>query len=267
MDAADEESVLRRAAPAVDERRKKRARSEGKPSLARGVASRAIARAGEIEDLEIQGRLVDPRTYETRGGDRDRGRRRRRDDSDDSDGERGDQLFRDAPVPLGQQRISQAASRSPGALALETVSKMHAFLLHGAGAVISPAQSETLPAVLSSYLNLAYFPARRGEVNLRTAREMRTLALIGDHLLCGRLLESMDVVCQRIKALEAFEASGNWEAARWLELLPPQDVGVTPRNELRDAQKEQILEEQVRGSRAPWAARPGGNEAAGAWKG
>jgi len=96
---------------------------------------------------------------------------------------------------------------------------------------------------------------------------MRTLALIGDHLLCGRLLESMDVVCQRIKALEAFEASGNWEAARWLELLPPQDVGVTPRNELRDAQKEQILEEQVRGSRAPWAARPGGNDAAGAWKG
>jgi hypothetical protein len=136
---------------------------------------------------------------------------------------------------------------------------MRGFLLVGGGAAtFQTAQLEELPPVVSAYLSLAYFPARHHDVSLRTSREMKTLALVADNVLSGRPLEAMDVVFQRLKALEASEASGTWEHAKWLELLPALDVGTVSRAELREAQREQQLEERVRhpGGRAPFPPQP-----------
>ena len=76
-------------------------------------------------------------------------------------------------------------------------------------------------------------------MGIRTARELKTIALTLDHLCSGKVLEGMDVLSQRFKALEIATLQQKWDVARWVELLPPQDVSSSSRAELHQARSEE----------------------------
>ena len=106
--------------------------------------------------------------------------------------------------------------------------------LAGAG-ILSP--------VMQGYLTTTYFVSHpEGAVGLRTAREMRTLAMISDLLCSGRPLSALDVIAQRQKALAVSIEQGGWNQARWFELIPMADASSWTREDLRDAMLEQELE-------------------------
>ena len=66
----------------------------------------------------------------------------------------------------------------------------------------------------------------------------------------------MDVLAQRVKALERAQAAGHWGAAQWMELFPTGAVQLTPRRESRQTPREAEVES------LPRARRESGNEIA-----
>ena len=54
---------------------------------------------------------------------------------------------------------------------------------------------------------------------VRNLREMETLCHVLDHLAMGRFCEAMDVVFQRLTALEKANKDHGWEEAKFLELV------------------------------------------------
>ena len=66
----------------------------------------------------------------------------------------------------------------------------------------------------------------------------------------------MDVLAQRVKALERAHADGHRDAAQWMELFPTGAVQLTPRRESRQAPREAEVESILR------TRRESGNEIA-----
>ena len=70
-------------------------------------------------------------------------------------------------------------------------------------------------------------------------RQMRTLAAAVDALCKGDTLSALDLLVQRMKALETNIDDGSWANAQWLELLPRSVVGMRTEGEEREAAKEE----------------------------
>ena len=83
----------------------------------------------------------------------------------------------------------------------------------------------------------------------RTMRELRTLCHTLDLLVQGKVAEAMDVLAQRVKALERAQADGHWDAAQWMELIPTGAVQLIPRRESRQALREAEEESKLRARR------------------
>ena len=96
---------------------------------------------------------------------------------------------------------------------------------------------------MGHYLATALFPSKgEAHLGLRNVRELRTLALVGDSILQGELATALDVLVQRMKAIEVAAEQGTWVQARWMELVPPSDVSSWDREDLRLAMREQDLD-------------------------
>ena len=54
-------------------------------------------------------------------------------------------------------------------------------------------------------------------------REMRTLAEVLDLMLKGKNMQACDMVMARFKACQQRVKDGNWNAAKWYELIPADD--------------------------------------------
>ena len=147
------------------------------------------------------------------------------------------------------RRLLQVHALEPGRLARELIQTMMSLVgargLGGAGSELEPVATTFLLTVL---FNL--HPPK--ELGLRNERELRTLCLVLDLLLKGELARGMDVLAQRVKALEKSITDQHWLAARWLELIPTGQLLLVPRDEAREAAKEVEAEER---SRAP-SSRP-----------
>jgi hypothetical protein len=94
-------------------------------------------------------------------------------------------------------------------------------------------------------------------VNERTQRELRTLFYILDLLIEGHVLRAMDVLCQRVKSLEAGSDSGDWTSSRYRELVPEARLSLTTSAEkslvekrLRDDAKAGIIDHPRQRSRS-----------------
>ena len=74
--------------------------------------------------------------------------------------------------------------------------------------------------LVTTYLTTALLPSSGSSMNLRTQREMRTLAEALDAILAGDLAGAGDLLMQRFRALEMATVDGNWDMARHLELIP-----------------------------------------------
>ena len=102
------------------------------------------------------------------------------------------------------------------------------------------------------YLNTAFFPRYpESSIGMRTARELKTLAKAVDAICRGEVPQCLDVLLQRMKALEVLAAQGSWNQARWLELIPPQDVASWGPEELREAQRLETMERRLMGGGGP----------------
>eukprot|EP00971_Amphidinium_carterae_P091123 1803697-Amphidinium_carterae.1 len=78
--------------------------------------------------------------------------------------------------------------------------------------------------------------------NMRSWREAQTLAGVLDCLSSGEVCQAMDIVCQRLKALELATSQGHWQQARWLELLGTDTTGAVQPGEVRAAQRREKLD-------------------------
>ena len=56
----------------------------------------------------------------------------------------------------------------------------------------------------------------------------------------------MDVMMQRVKALERYLVDDNWSVARWFELIPTGDSQLTPRDEAVSAYRLEKSERELR---------------------
>ena len=69
-------------------------------------------------------------------------------------------------------------------------------------------------------------------------RELSSPCLSHVLLIQDQRAKAMDVLAQRVKALERAQADGHWDAAQWMELIPTGAVQLIPRRENRQALRE-----------------------------
>ena len=111
-------------------------------------------------------------------------------------------------------RLERVARRHPGRLLQKTLQAMHETVTPGAAPL-----GEKRPPIFFHYLQRAL--ANRGKGDPRAERELTTLALAVDRIHEGRLEESLDILAQRFKRVEAALRP---ELAARLEIIPVAQV-------------------------------------------
>jgi len=172
--------------------------------------------------------------------------------SSGSTGSSGDSQVEAEEETVFQQasKVRLVASGFPGTLASQTLAQMRTVLLSEVG-------SEDRPGVLKGCA-LAYF---RQHVSKRSTgpaqRELLSIATSIDMMLNGNAAGAMDILVQRFKSVESTLTGCHWTVAQRLEVVPPDNVQLTPAQEMQDARRN-VYEE----SRLRWlAAQPDGRSA------
>ena len=145
-----------------------------------------------------------------------------------------DSVFRLAALPRGVERLR----RIQGKLASLTLLRLQEVLLRAQGG--GPAQQRSrVPGVARAYLRQIYF-AQRGvdQLGPGNTKELLTMATAVDYICQNDSLRALDVLLQRLKALEVAQSQGNWSQAAELELVMTHDQTAIFRQELKAAQQE-----------------------------
>ena len=148
-----------------------------------------------------------------------------------------------------RSKIHRIAALGPGLLAAQCVQGMKQYLTQVTGTGWQ-AEGDSLPPLLCLYFRTYLANRLAGGV----AREMATLAWVGDLLLQARPAEALDGVLQRMKSIEMTSAGTPWTTSQKLELVPPADVAMGSRQEFQIAKKEARLDQEVKGG------NPGGEK-------
>lgn len=163
-----------------------------------------------------------------------------------SDGSEPD--FQAAPSDKSRQlQLLEYSQNFPGRLAARLLTKMQTLLAREEGALNQSGRNQT-PATATSYFITVVTPLYRDKMNVRAAREMRTIAKALDLVATGRHPEAADVLAQRYKALELQMADQTWARAQHLELIPPEGASLVEKDESLMATKEQNLDVKMKGS-------------------
>ena len=117
----------------------------------------------------------------------------------------------------------------------------------GEAAVWDP---QSAPAAAKSYYLRVLRPLYEAKAGLRSLREMHTLCVLLDHLALGRTKAAADVTVQRLCALELAAASGNWEKASKVELIPSEDATLVSREMELGATRDVLLDRKISGKGA-----------------
>jgi hypothetical protein len=153
--------------------------------------------------------------------------------------------------------LDDISRRTPGTLTRLTLARVREYM---SGRRAGNAEEELVANMTVFYQTV--FLHDSPHVNERTQRELRTLFYILDLLIEGHVLRAMDVLCQRVKSLEAGSDSGDWTSSRYRELVPEERLSLTTAAEkslverrLRDDAKAGILDRPRQRSRS--GKRPG----------
>ena len=148
-------------------------------------------------------------------------------------------VFRLAALPKGVEKLQTLHQDQPGALANATLRRFNELLSRSVGGGTATSAS-ALPAVARAYLTQIYLVKNpEDRIGLRNLRELRTLATCLDYLAQNDPLRAMDIIVQRMKAIEVFVSQGNWNQACLLELIPGEgEQRAWFRQELKAAQQE-----------------------------
>ena len=176
-----------------------------------------------------------------RGDRRIRRRSSSRSSSSSDSSDRGGKLLQETST------LRLLAEERPGALMESLLKQMRRYLADKRGPGGS-GQSELLDhgGTAIAYLTTALEPSLRGEMGVRSARELRTLAEAVDSLAAGRILEAGDLLSQRFRAVEKAQADGHWNSAKHLELIPDASVTTVPEQMLDGAMRREMFKLKLR---------------------
>ena len=164
----------------------------------------------------------------------------------DTDDEKS--VLREAPTQsqaVNQLRLEEYHQQHPGRLAARLLMKMsRETALNSVGARYLR-ETKTPPAALH-YFQTMMVPGLGQKLNVRTARELRTLCVVLDCLGRDQPAHGADILCQRIKALEKSAQDGTWAATQFLELINPEQASLLDRAEQVYLAKELALENKVK---------------------
>ena len=132
------------------------------------------------------------------------------------------------------------ARPNPVALTLKTISEYQSHLHSGLDAgSLDPWE----PLFLRYYMQVyaaRYPPASGTEI---AHRELRTMADTLDAMLRGNISVALDLLSQHMKAVILATSEGNYNTARWLQLIPEtsmQTISVGDEEVLRRIQAEEL---------------------------
>ena len=172
--------------------------------------------------------------------------------------------FQLAALPKGVDRLHRMHQRTPGRLGSLTLQRCQELLLRSQGGGAA-AEGTYLPAVARAYLNQIFLKEHSSQtIGLRNLKEMTTITTVIDYIASNDPLRALDVLVQRMKALEIAHLQGNWNQATHLELVKVCDTTSYFREELKAAQQELKSDWSLqRGPRQPgnwwrnqWVERP-----------
>lgn len=142
-----------------------------------------------------------------------------------------------------RSKIQRIAELAPGVLTGEGLQAMKQNVLQASGTPWS-VDDTSLPPLVTQYIRQFCL----GKASPPVTRELLTLAAVCDHLLQGRVAESVDVAFQRIKSLELSLSGHSWITSQKVEILARPEAGIASRAEVQVAQREASLDYKAKGS-------------------
>jgi hypothetical protein len=136
----------------------------------------------------------------------------------------------------------------PGQLTLKTLGRMQDTL--GVHQLPHQTASDAGAPIATAYVHQVMrtqFPGDK--MTLRNWRELLTLSQVMDLCLSGKVDSGLDMVAQRMKAIERSLVDGNWNQARWMELIPTGDALLASRMESKAAHRAE--QEERRSQKHP----------------
>ena len=105
-------------------------------------------------------------------------------------------------------------------LSVNTMSDYRTLLFSQDGDIVP--EDETSPIFLKYFLSYYSLLNPVSKIGLDAHRELRTYSEACDAILRGNNLIALDILSQQMKARMLSLQDGNWDCARWLQLLPEQ---------------------------------------------
>ena len=125
------------------------------------------------------------------------------------------------PIPASKRSDLVAfAAKHPGALTGHFLSACYSKLSRGVPNRRSDLNDTSLATWAATHTGLT---------ELRDLREVQTIAMAMDHIKASSVERAMDVLSQRVLAIQMAKKKGSsWERAEALELLPTTGCGLVP---------------------------------------
>jgi hypothetical protein len=168
-----------------------------------------------------------------RSRSRDRERRRRRRSSSSESSSESDSLA----VP-GETRLQRTHRKHPGRLFRRVSKAVSSFLEKSATMMEGDGEEKevTYPK-FERYYRLVL--SRRLE-NMRNRREAQVMTAVMDLLLRRQHVSALDMLAQRLLALEAADLQKSWAVAQHIELLAPENSTALSSSSLKEAGRAEV---------------------------
>ena len=151
-------------------------------------------------------------------------------------------------------RVKQLARKHPGLLTRHALEEMARMLVEQGTA--------NSTSILPLYLKYFRLGALRRDMTPGHRREITTLAHALDRLVQRDILGAMDILNQRVKALELVVTGSAWSVVQHLELAPQDGDRIASHSEMQGAAREHKFESRIQrevsgkgGSQWRWPAR------------
>ena len=150
------------------------------------------------------------------------------------------QVFRAGVSQKSRQlQLIEYAEKYPGRLTARLLGKMRQVLAREETPLNQQQGQNLTPPVASAYFLTVILNQYKDRINLRTSRELRSLAKSLDLIVQNAPERAADVLAQRIKSIEVSLADQSWGRAQHVELIPAEGAVLLDKDELAMATKEQ----------------------------
>ena len=151
-----------------------------------------------------------------------------------------------------EKKMKAIWKQCPGALAASSLMDARELLMTSSG-TLWDIDHKQLPPVATQFVRMHLAP----HMSPPMLQEALTLSTCIDGLLVGRAASTVDVLFQRLKALENVSRGSHWTVGRQLELVRSDLAGLTDETEGLDAARRAREEEKLRAA----LTRPSGGRA------